>query len=86
MRVKSIELLIKEEPRIQYFVNIIKERSTNISLDIKCIEYLSINHTAKQICDFLPRYISIAGWSEKSNGLQDEHFKKYEFFNCGDFK
>lgn len=62
--VKSIETLINEEPRIEYFINIIKERSLDISSDFRAIEYLSINHTAQQICGFLPRYISISGWSD----------------------
>ena len=63
--VKSIETLIKEEPGIEYFINIIKERSLDINADFRAIEYLSMNHSAEQICGFLPRYISISGWSEQ---------------------
>lgn len=83
MVIKSIQTLIEEEPRIEYYINIIKERSLDICADYRAIEYLSMNHTAKQICGFLPRYISISGWSEQLDGLQNEHFEKYEFLNVG---
>lgn len=84
--VKSIETLIKEEPKIEKYINIIKERSDDINSDIRAIEYLSINHTSEQICDFLPRYISISGWSERLDELQNEYFEKHEFLNNGNIR
>lgn len=86
MTIKSIQTLINEEPNIEKYINILKERSDDIESDIKAIEYLSINHTSEQIYNFLPRYISISGWSEQLNELQNEHFEKYEFLNGGDIK
>lgn len=86
MENKSLERLIEEEPKIGYYINIIKERSNTVYEDLKTIEWLSKNHTAKQICDFLPKFISISDWSGNTNGISNEYIKKHEFINCGDFK